>query len=61
MAKMGGKREMHTEFQCTNLQRGYNLDDLSVDGRIVLKYTLIEEKSWSESIRFRTRSSKLFL
>jgi hypothetical protein len=45
---------VHTDFWCRNpLERG-NLEDLGVDGRIILKYILKKlDGVWTEFIRLR--------
>jgi len=30
--------ELHTSLRCGNLKESYHLEDLNVDGRIILKY-----------------------
>jgi hypothetical protein len=37
------RREVHTGFWCENLTERYNLEDLSVDGRIIFKWI---SKKW---------------
>jgi len=37
------RREVHTGFWCENLTERYNLEDLSVEGRIIFKWI---SKKW---------------
>jgi hypothetical protein len=38
------RREVHTGFWCENIPERYNLEDLSVDGRIIFKWI---SKKWN--------------
>jgi hypothetical protein len=38
----GGRREIVTVLWCGNVRERDRLEDLSVDGRVVLKYIVIE-------------------
>jgi hypothetical protein len=38
-------REMHTQIGCENLKVTYHLEDLDIDGKIILQYTL-KKQDW---------------
>jgi hypothetical protein len=43
VARMGGRREVHTEFWWEDLTEGDHLEDPGVDGRFILKWIF---KKW---------------
>ena len=53
-----GRGEVHTGFWWGGLRKGDNLEDLGVDGRIILKWifeTLIEGVNWIDLAQDRDR------
>jgi hypothetical protein len=42
MWRVWGRRELHTGFRWENLVKRENLEELGIDGRIILKWILIK-------------------
>jgi hypothetical protein len=58
MGDVVGRRKIHTEVWWQNLKEQDHLEDLSVDGRIILKWTLKKGggRAWPGLIWLRIRA-----
>jgi hypothetical protein len=53
--------EMHTGFRWGNLKEAYLLEDLGVNGRILLKWILMDGSAWTGFIWLRTGTKWMVL